>query len=259
MQNDKKMVFKIAPNGATLSQELANLLKTKIDTGELKVGEKLPPSKTMEQQAGVSRSVVREAVAQLKAEGLLESRQGVGVFVCNSQVASGFTIAKTEFENIQNAIQILQLRAAVEVEMSGMAAKNRTDSQLQKINAYLISMDEKIAAGLGAMEDDLGFHKAIADASGNPYFARFIDFIGAKMVPARELITKHSPIDEDRQFLAKIRKEHHTIFAAIEQQNVKRAKSAAMSHLRNSIHRHQKLVEQYQHQTDSIFTRINKP
>lgn len=240
----------------SLSQELANSLKQKILDGKLKVGEKLPPSKVIEQQVGVSRSVVREAIAQLKAEGLVDSRQGVGVFVARSQVSNAFNIAPSEFEDIQNAIQILQLRSAIEVEMSGMAAEFRSQEQLEEIERYMNSMDSKIAEGLGATDDDMKFHRAIAKASGNPYFDRFIEFIGSAMIPAREIITAHESNKKDKEFLQKIRNEHHKIYEAIAQQDVKRAKQAAKTHLSNSIRRHEKLVEQYNQQTASIFTKI---
>ncbi|MCI2285394.1 winged helix-turn-helix domain-containing protein [Colwellia sp. MSW7] len=60
----------------SLTNDLAESLRNKIISGDFKVGEKLPSSKRIEALAGVSRSVVRESIAQLKAEGLVESHKG---------------------------------------------------------------------------------------------------------------------------------------------------------------------------------------
>ncbi|MDU0352636.1 GntR family transcriptional regulator [Paraglaciecola aquimarina] len=83
-----------------LTTELVESLRSEILKGSYKVGDKLPSSKIIEEQTQVSRTVVREAIAQLKAEGLVDSRQGVGVVITERKNDKSFQIDKVEFESI---------------------------------------------------------------------------------------------------------------------------------------------------------------
>jgi len=228
----------------SLTHELADSLREEIVSGRLKIGDKLPSSKIIEQQAGVSRSVVREAVAQLRAEGLLDSRQGVGVFVSNIIApTTGFDIGKQEMQDIQNAIHVIELRMAVEVEMSAKAAVLRSDAQMRDIRDCYDRMQTEFAAGNDAVEEDFAFHQSIASASGNPYFKRFIDFIGASVVPAREIITAHDKLIDRKAFIRDVSAEHKCILDAIINKDPVAAKKAAQKHLSNSMQRHGKVAQ----------------
>jgi DNA-binding FadR family transcriptional regulator len=208
-------------------------------------GTKLPAAKDIEEQAGVSRSVVREAVAALKAEGLIISRQGVGMFVANKAQIQTFEIDLNEFSSIEDAVQILELRMAVELEMTSMAARNRTAKQMRTIWECLDKFDKQIESGNDAVQEDLAFHLSIAEASGNPYFSRFIKFIGAGVIPAREIITKNEHSINSIEYLNLIQTEHRKIAAAIESKEYEQARYATMEHLGNSRKRHIKIVENF--------------
>lgn len=237
--------FKFAPvqKSVGLTTELVESLRSEIIKGSLKIGDKLPSSKVIEEQAGVSRSVVREAMAQLKAEGLVDSRQGVGVFVTSKKNDKSFQIDKAEFESIHDAIQILELRMSVEVEMGSLAAKKRSDSQMNSITEAMLAMEDKIKNGEDSIAEDFTFHKAIADASGNPYFRRFIDYIGSGVIPAREMITNYEDGFGDDKLLAVIQDEHRQICRAIQAQDADLARASIKAHLINSIKRHSKIEE----------------
>lgn len=235
--------FTFAPvqKSAGLTTELVESLRAEILKGSLKIGDKLPSSKVIEAQAGVSRSVVREAMAQLKAEGLIDSKQGVGVFVTSKKNDKSFQIDKAEFESIHNAIQILELRMSVEVEMGSLAAQRRSDKQMDTITEAMLAMEKKIADGEDSIAEDFAFHKAIADASGNPYFRRFIDYIGSGVIPAREMITNYEEGFGDTKLLSVIQDEHRQICRAIQSQDSDLARASIKAHLGNSIKRHSKI------------------
>ncbi|MCF2950343.1 FadR family transcriptional regulator [Paraglaciecola aquimarina] len=228
-----------------LTTELVESLRAEILKGNFKTGDKLPSSKIIEQQSGVSRSVVREAIAQLKAEGLVDSKQGVGVFVTSKKNTQSFQITKAEFESIHNAIQILELRMSVEVEMGAMAAVKRSDDQMQNITNCMLNMENKISQGEDSIAEDFAFHKAIADASGNPYFRRFIDYIGSGVIPAREMITNYENGFGSDKLLAVIQEEHRQICRAIESQDSDLARASIKAHLGNSIKRHSQIEESF--------------
>ena len=220
-------------------------LKAQILDGNLKPGTKLPSAKEIEGQAGVSRSVVREAISALKAEGLVVSRQGVGVFVTNSAKKQKFEIEDEEFGSIEDTLKILELRMAVELEMVAMAAKNRTKKQMHTIWKCLEAFDKQVATGNDAVKEDLQFHLSVAEASGNPYFARFIKYIGEGVIHAREINTNFEKSLDIESYLHIIQDEHQAIAQAIEDQDSEAAQEAIRSHLGNSRARHLKIVNNY--------------
>jgi GntR family transcriptional repressor for pyruvate dehydrogenase complex len=73
--------FTPVSSGARLSDQVAEQLSAEITQGRLAPGDKLPTEARLVEQFAVSRTVVREAVSRLKSLGLVDSRQGSGVFV----------------------------------------------------------------------------------------------------------------------------------------------------------------------------------
>ena len=82
-----------------------------IRSGRLPPGAKLPTEHELMEALGVSRTVVREAVAALRAEGLVVSRQGAGVFVADESRAA-FRISADGLSSIEEVLQVMELRLA---------------------------------------------------------------------------------------------------------------------------------------------------
>ncbi|GGD60457.1 FadR/GntR family transcriptional regulator [Lacimicrobium alkaliphilum] len=226
----------------SLSIDLTNSLRQKILDGNLPPGTKLPTAREIEEQAGVSRSVVREAVAALKAEKLIISRQGIGVFVADGVTSRPFEIETNEFASIEDAIQILELRMAVELEMSAMAARNRKKTQMKRIWQCIEDFETKKNQGEDAVKEDLALHLAVADASGNPYFSRFIKYIGSGAIPSRDLISKYDNTANKPEYLQQLHEEHRRLAQAIEDKNEESAREAVRQHLGNSLKNHRALA-----------------
>ena len=242
--SDMVLQLKQIQKSKSLTNDLADTLRAQIIKDNWDAGTKLPASKDIEKAAGVSRTVVREAVAILKAEGLIESRQGVGVFVSERKKNKLFSIDDKEFSSFEDAIQILELRMAVEIEMASMAAKNHSKEQMEAINNALEKVTTKMRAGQNGRNEDFDFHLSIAKASGNTYFTRFIEFIGSGVIPARELILNHSQSDEQQSFFDLICEEHNQIAEAIGNRDAEAAKAAMATHLGSSKERHIKIVKE---------------
>ncbi len=69
-----------------LYYQLAEHLKEQIQTGDLAVGDQLPPERELAQQMGVSRMTARQAVAYLVNEGFIEVKPGIGTFVAQPKL-----------------------------------------------------------------------------------------------------------------------------------------------------------------------------
>jgi GntR family transcriptional repressor for pyruvate dehydrogenase complex len=208
-----------------LSRELFEQLADQIKSGRLAPGERLPTEHAMTRAARVSRTVVREAVAALRAEGLVITRQGVGAFVSAEPQRAPFRIDLAKLDDVLN---VMELRLGVEVESAGLAAERATRAQVRSIAAVLA--------------EDLEFHRAIAGATGNPEFVRFLQFIGGHLIPRRPASGLPEQMGGRRACLALIQEEHRRIHAAIEAGSGSAAREAMRRHLTRSLERYRKLA-----------------
>ena len=225
-----------------LKDGLVSRLTEAIRSGSLRPGERLPTEQEMTRQFGVSRTVVREAVAALKAEGLLSSRHGVGVFVDTTR-PSTFRIAPEEVERLHEILQVMELRMSVEIETAGLAAERHCASDLQRIGDALRTIDADIGRGDLAVGSDFAFHAAIATATGNRYFPRFLDFMGPLIIPRQTLTRTHGGADAG--YLRGVQLEHRRIYQAIETGSAMGARTAMRAHLTNARARYRSLADNY--------------
>jgi DNA-binding FadR family transcriptional regulator len=222
------------------TQELTQKLAAEIRSGRLLPGSQLPTEQEMSASTGVSRTVVREAVSALRAEGLVMTRQGLGAFVATDVQRRPFRIDPDELKSHGDVTQILELRMSLEIEASGLAAERRTVADLGQIKAALHAIDADIEAGANAVDSDFKFHLAIFRSAQNRYFSEFLEFLGHFIIP-RLLVNAVESDTQRRQYLRRIQAEHIAIYEAIEQQNGAAARKAARRHLSNSLRRYQEI------------------
>ncbi|HTI03371.1 MAG TPA: FadR/GntR family transcriptional regulator [Acidisoma sp.] len=233
--------LRIAPSPSRTAQ-LAERIGRDIRAGRLQPGEKLPTEQELIAQYHVSRTVVREAMATLRSEGLIVSRQGAGVFVADHTSARPFRIVSEELKSLVEIENVLQLRLAVEVEAAGLAAERRTDEDVAAIGQALRNIDEAIAKGASAVKEDLDFHCAISAATGNPYFPRFIQFLGPVIIPRQTIRVGLETVEERRLYVGQVQKEHRQIFEAVRTGDGKLARRYVRDHLEASRDRYRKLA-----------------
>ena len=92
---------------AKMPDRVTAALLSLIRTGDYQPGERLPSEMHMARSFGVSRTVIREAVSRLKSEGLVESRQGSGVFVRSAGMDMPFRIDPAVAASAQSVLQIV--------------------------------------------------------------------------------------------------------------------------------------------------------
>jgi DNA-binding FadR family transcriptional regulator len=241
-------VVKIRPLSAErkLSRGLADQLAEQIKSGRLGAGARLPTEEELSRAARVSRTVVREAVAALRADGLVVTRQGVGAFVSAAPQQAPFRIDPEGMRSIEEVLHVMELRLGVEIESAGLAAERATRAQVRAIVAALESMDRAAAQGKDAVDQDLELHRAIAEATGNPQFPRFLQFIGRHLIPRRMVSGMPQTMGGRRAYLELLQEEHGAIVAAIQNHDPKAAREAMRRHLGRSLERYRKLVAEQQ-------------
>ena len=171
----------------SLTHQIVERIRADIGGGALAPGARLPTEQEMIAAFGVSRTVVREAVAALRAEGLVATRQGVGAFVADDAQSRPFRIEPGGLGSIEEVLALIELRIAVEVEAAGLAAERATRADIQAIGAALKAIDAAIADGQLAVTEDIAFHHRIAAATGNSHFVRFMEFLGRFMIPRQSV------------------------------------------------------------------------
>lgn len=229
---------------ANLTGALVHRLAEEIRSGRLPPGARLPTEQDLMREAGVSRTVVREAVAALRAEGLVVTRQGVGAFVTENPGEGIFRLTPSEAEGLQQVIQILELRLALEVEAAGLAAERRDDAALAAMAEAEAAFAAAMAAGNDAAEADFALHRAIFAATANPHFLRFLDVLGRHAIPRRALGLVERSEQERRGYLGQVQAEHRAVAAAIEAGDAPAARTAMRAHLEAARERYQRLAAQ---------------
>jgi len=241
MRSSKKQIFLQpldAPRG--LTAQLVARLTADIVSGKLPPGSQLPTEQEMIAATGVSRTVVREAVAALKADRLVITRQGVGAFVAE-QVRRPFRVDFDEHSTLREVLNVMELRTGVEVEAAGLAAERASASQVKKIADRFAAVAAAVGRGENAVDQDFAFHCEIADSTGNPQFKRFLEYLGRFIIPRRSVWGRSAPAAKGN-YSTVFQQEHEQILSAIRERAVTQARAAMQRHLVHSRHRYEKIA-----------------
>jgi GntR family transcriptional regulator, transcriptional repressor for pyruvate dehydrogenase complex len=228
---------------SNLAEQVMARLGGDIRSGRLGPGARLPTEQELTSTLGVSRTVVREAVAGLRADGLVVTRRGSGAYVAPNPAASPFRIAARQKASIEEVLEIMELRRAIEVEAAALAAERASRRHVARIRRALGAIDLALRRGEGAVAEDFAFHRAIADATGNGQFPRFLAFLGSHVIPRQSVRLEADTPAQRRSYLARIQREHGRIVAAIADGDAAEARRAMHDHLTRSLGRYRKLAE----------------
>jgi DNA-binding FadR family transcriptional regulator len=218
-----------------MSDHVAQQLLKQIEVGSFAATGKLPTEAVLAQEFGVSRTVIREAISRLKNEGVVEPRQGSGVFIVERAGIRPLRIDYAEAVEPAAVLQILALRRAIEAEVASEAALRRTDADMEAIDAALARIDAAVADGEDGVAEDVAFHRAIAVVTGNPYFLKTLTFLNQYLEAGTVVTRRNEALRED--FSRQVRDEHAAIAAAIRAGDPMAARNAAQTHMYNAARR----------------------
>ncbi|MFD1910667.1 FadR/GntR family transcriptional regulator [Halodurantibacterium flavum] len=215
-----------------LPARIAATLTAQIESGVLKPGDRLPTEQALTRSFAVSRTVIREAIAQLRNEGLIETRQGAGAFVIQ-RAARHIRLDDARAMAPHAFRDLFQLRLPLEIEAAALAALHRGPQHLAQLDDAMARMTGG-ASGEEVIEADLHFHRTIAAATGNAYFVQFLGAISDRIL--------HTIIDSRvRQSPAEIaphvHREHRAIHDAILSGHAAAARAAMRAHMLHSAER----------------------
>ncbi|MFG2590787.1 FadR/GntR family transcriptional regulator [Streptomyces sp. NPDC048438] len=158
-----------------LVEQATEHLREQIRTGAWPVGTKLPGETSLAASLGVGRSTVREALRALAGAGLVQARQGAGVFVIAAEPEEDWA---TRLRRAA-VTDVYEVRIGIEVEAARLAGRRRTDDDVAALTAALAGRRAAAGAGDAAFVDaDIALHAAVVAAAHNPVLsALFTEFV----------------------------------------------------------------------------------
>lgn len=217
-----------------LPDRIADAIKKGVIEGKLTPGERLPTETALAETYGVSRNVVREAIARLRNEGIIESRQGIGAFVLPPPPPVLRLEEHDSLNENDRHRSLFELREALEVRAAELAAVRRDEAEMAAIEEAFTEMARTMDWGKSGVEYDIGFHRAIAAASHNVFMLETVLFIAEHLRESIEL-TRANSVNTD--VFAITIAEHRKILEAIRAADPAAARIAMHEHLSNAAER----------------------
>ena len=215
-------------------QEIGEDLRQQIIQGQYPVGSRLPPERNIAEKYGVSRTIVREALLMLELQGVVDIRQGSGVYVM--RIPSD---VDEEEERLLNSdigpFEMLQARQLLESNIAAFAAKMATKADIDNLRRILEQEQRAIAVNDTGQDNNKLFHLVLAGASQNQMLLSPVEGIWLQMnsSPLWQQLRGHI---ETRSYRLKWMGDHQTILAALRRRDVMGAWQAMFQHLENLKH-----------------------
>ena len=182
----------------TLTEQVARQIADDIAQGAYPVGAKLPPGRVLAEQYGVSAAVIREVTERLRAQGLIQSRQGSGSVVLSRTGAQGFLVPADIAVSREQLANVYELRMELEGGAAALAAQRRTPADLDAMARALADLERDLDHPDHSVEHDIAFHLAIATATHNPFYQDLLQYLNLQLrlaVSTCLLYTSPSPRD----------------------------------------------------------------
>lgn len=206
-------------------------------------GDKLPTEVELTRVLGVGRSTLREAVRRLAARNVLEVYQGSGTFVSQKRGVPEDPLGLTFIGNGPKvALELSDVRLMLEPELAAAAAIQATPAQLEELQEICRDVEERIQRGEQYIEEDIAFHRCIAECSGNSVLSNIIPVISFSVG-----ISVHETRDEYRNITLE---EHRRIVAAILRRDSMGARFCMAAHLNTSRDSFARRVREQEEETE---------
>ena len=212
-----------------LSDRLASRLGAQIESGALGPGERLPTEQQLAAAHGVSRTVVREAVHQLKSRALVVSRQGSGVFAAAAPTHSPLAFDPAVLDSVEAVVHVAEVRRVLEGEIAALAAERATRGQIAALRRALKAIDAAVAAGQDGVAEDLAFHRVIGESAGNPQFRLLLGFLEQYLREGMRITRGNEARRLD--FMHAVQMEHRAVVDAIAARDPAEARRCATAHI----------------------------
>ncbi len=180
------------------SEQIAERIIKMIEAGDLKPGDKLPSEPELAKQLGISRGILREGMAQLKAQGIITRKPKGGTYILPQR--KDVTLTARQAIQASSFRNIMEMRAAIEQMAATLVVERATDAELEELREVVLQTTERPPV------DDLDyyFHYRLVELSGNSIFMSIVDtyFEEIRAIRDRNLSEPRSREEVLREHLA---------------------------------------------------------
>jgi GntR family transcriptional regulator, transcriptional repressor for pyruvate dehydrogenase complex len=224
MPADKKRISE-----TQLTSHVVNHILAKIEDGTLKPGDKIPPEREFAKMLKISRASLRTGIGYLAAMGVMTVRHGVGTFVTNGPPEIGKSSLR-----LLGALhgfkdwQMFEARKFLETNLAALAAERGKEQHFTVLAEEVAEMYATIDDPAKYLIHDVRFHRAIAEASGNPILAALMETVSTALYDERRQTAERA---KDRKSSLEA---HREIYRAIRRGNAAEARNAMERHLQSA-------------------------
>ncbi|MCV7226757.1 FadR/GntR family transcriptional regulator [Mycolicibacterium komossense] len=206
-----------------LAAQTAELLLARIRGGEWPLGHRLPGETTLAAQLGIGRSTLREAIRELAGKGVLDSRQGAGVFVTALDAGEDWDSVLRR----ATVASVIEARLAIETEAAALAAVRRTPADLRVLRRTLAARGGEGQSIPDHVDADMAFHRAVIVAAHNDVLTQLFDAFLPRLRPAMIDMLKIRPVPSETAD----HDAHEKLVEAIAARNATAAAATSRTHL----------------------------
>ncbi len=219
---------------ATRGDLLYAAILERIVAGDFEAGARLPSEIELARRFGVSRPLVREALARLRDHGLVQAKRGAGWFVRQRPQKAVLRFAPVD--SIAGIQRCLEFRVAVEGRGAALAAERHDARSLARIEAAMAELERVIQTTHVGVEADFAFHVAVAAAARNDYFEQTIVML-ADQVRVGMNVMRNLTLLKPAERLRLVQDEHQAVIDAIRRREPAAAEAAMARHIDNARRR----------------------
>ncbi len=210
-----------------LTTQVVNHIRTLIENGSLRAGDKIPPEREFAKDLKISRASLRAGIGYLAAMGVLNVRHGVGTFVADGPpVVSKSSLSLMGVLHGFKPWQLFEARLILEGSLAALAAERGKEEHHSALAEEVAEMYATVSDPHEYLIHDVRFHRTIAEASGNPILASLMETVTGTLYDERRKTVERS---RDLKQSAEM---HREIYRAIRAKKAVEARDAMERHLR---------------------------
>jgi GntR family transcriptional regulator, transcriptional repressor for pyruvate dehydrogenase complex len=220
---------KVTNHETQVTKQVVSHIRRMIENGTLQAGDKIPPEREFAHNLKISRASLRTGIGYLAAMGVLKIRHGVGTFVSDGPPDLGH--ASLSLLGALHGFKLWQLfeaRLILERNLASLAAERGLDENFAALAEEVAEMYATVDDPAAYLIHDVRFHRAIAEAAGNPILAAVMETIASSLYEQRRTTVERA------QNLKESAKEHRDIYRAIRSRNAAEAHHAMELHLKTA-------------------------
>lgn len=219
----------------SLSSSIARRLEQLILDGTLKPDKKIPSERQLAERLGVSRSILREALKELRGRGLIETRHGHGTRVTGlvPDLGSNHPLLYLFRDHPRTLYDLLEVRELLEGQAAYMAALRGNEQDFHRITHAFnaINSNSADATQAEAAQLDHAFHQSICEASHNPVLVHTLQNLMQLMLTT--VLASVNNLYHHTPYKEQIDKHHKQIYKAVMERKPEQARRAATAHIKN--------------------------